>query len=181
MPLASTCSCSRSTRQAWSSQSPPRPSPVARDANDFLAEAVKRHPTRFAGLAALAIQAPDEGREGIRALRPPARLQRHEHQRPHARPLSRRSVLLADPCMRMRSVCRFTFTRRCRTSRWPTRSMAASRRPSAAFSPVPGWGWHIETAVHLLRMILGGVFDRHPKLQVVIGHMGEAIPFMLPG
>ena len=41
-----------------------------------------------------------------------------------------------------------------------------------------GWGWHIETAVHLLRMILGGVFDRHPKLQVVIGHMGEAIPFM---
>src|SRR5664280_2126378 len=42
-----------------------------------------------------------------------------------------------------------------------------------------GWGWHIETAVHLLRMILGGVFDRHPKLQVVIGHMGEAIPFML--
>jgi predicted TIM-barrel fold metal-dependent hydrolase len=43
-----------------------------------------------------------------------------------------------------------------------------------------GWGWHIETAIHLLRMILGGVFDRHPKLQVVIGHMGEAIPFMLP-
>ena len=43
-----------------------------------------------------------------------------------------------------------------------------------------GWGWHIETAVHLLRMILGGVFDRYPKLQVVIGHLGEGIPFMLP-
>ena len=43
-----------------------------------------------------------------------------------------------------------------------------------------GWGWHIETAIHVLRIILGGVFDRHPKLQVVIGHMGEAIPFMLP-
>ena len=43
-----------------------------------------------------------------------------------------------------------------------------------------GWGWHIETAVHVLRMILGGVFDRHPKLQVAIGHMGEALPFMLP-
>jgi len=42
------------------------------------------------------------------------------------------------------------------------------------------WGWHIETAVHLIRMILGGVFDRHPKLQVVIGHLGEGIPFMLP-
>ena len=33
-----------------------------------------------------------------------------------------------------------------------------------------GWGWHIETGVHLIRMILGGVFDRYPKLQVVIGH-----------
>ena len=43
-----------------------------------------------------------------------------------------------------------------------------------------GWGWHIETAVHLIRMILGGVFDKYPKLQVVIGHLGEGIPFMLP-
>jgi predicted TIM-barrel fold metal-dependent hydrolase len=43
-----------------------------------------------------------------------------------------------------------------------------------------GWGWHIETAVHLIRMILGGVFDRYPRLQVVIGHLGEGIPFMLP-
>ena len=42
-----------------------------------------------------------------------------------------------------------------------------------------GWGWHIETGVHVLRMILGGVFDRYPKLQVIIGHMGEAIPFMM--
>lgn len=42
-----------------------------------------------------------------------------------------------------------------------------------------GWGWHIETGVHVLRMILGGVFDRYPKLQVTIGHMGEALPFMM--
>ena len=43
-----------------------------------------------------------------------------------------------------------------------------------------GWGWHIETAIHVIRMILGGVFDAFPKLQVVVGHMGEALPFMLP-
>ena len=43
-----------------------------------------------------------------------------------------------------------------------------------------GWGWHIETAIHLVRMILGGVFDAYPKLQIVIGHLGEGIPFMLP-
>ena len=43
-----------------------------------------------------------------------------------------------------------------------------------------GWGWHINTATHVLRMILGGVFDRHPTLQIIIGHMGEATSFMLP-
>jgi predicted TIM-barrel fold metal-dependent hydrolase len=44
----------------------------------------------------------------------------------------------------------------------------------------PGWGWHIETATHVIRMMLGGVFDRYPKLQIVVGHMGEGLPFMLP-
>jgi uncharacterized protein len=43
----------------------------------------------------------------------------------------------------------------------------------------PGFGWHIETAVHVLRMVLGGVFDRFPKLQIVIGHMGEGLPFFM--
>ena len=33
------------------------------------------------------------------------------------------------------------------------------------------WGWHIETAIHVLRLIVGGVFDRFPKLQVVIGQL----------
>ena len=42
-----------------------------------------------------------------------------------------------------------------------------------------GWGWHIETAVHVIRLIVGGVFDQYPKLQIVIGHMGESLPFML--
>jgi len=41
------------------------------------------------------------------------------------------------------------------------------------------WGWHVETGLHALRLIVAGVFDRLPRLQVVIGHMGEAIPFML--
>jgi predicted TIM-barrel fold metal-dependent hydrolase len=42
------------------------------------------------------------------------------------------------------------------------------------------WGWHIETATHVLRLILSGAFDRFPALQLIIGHMGEALPFMLP-
>ncbi len=42
-----------------------------------------------------------------------------------------------------------------------------------------GWGWHNEAAIHALRLILAGVFDRLPTLQIIIGHMGEMIPFML--
>ena len=42
------------------------------------------------------------------------------------------------------------------------------------------WGWQSKPAVHLIRMVLGGVFDRYPKVPVVVGHLGEGIPFMLP-
>ena len=42
-----------------------------------------------------------------------------------------------------------------------------------------GWGWHSEVGIHALRLILAGVFDRLPTLQIIIGHMGEMIPFML--
>jgi predicted TIM-barrel fold metal-dependent hydrolase len=42
-----------------------------------------------------------------------------------------------------------------------------------------GWGWHVDTGLHTVRLILRGVFDRFPNLQVIIGHMGEAIPFMM--
>ncbi|MBU8830145.1 amidohydrolase family protein [Mycolicibacterium goodii] len=41
------------------------------------------------------------------------------------------------------------------------------------------WGWHAETGLHVLRMAASGVFDRHPALQIVVGHMGENLPFSL--
>jgi predicted TIM-barrel fold metal-dependent hydrolase len=41
------------------------------------------------------------------------------------------------------------------------------------------WGWHAETGLHVLRLAASGVFDRHPGLQVVVGHMGENLPFSL--
>lgn len=41
-----------------------------------------------------------------------------------------------------------------------------------------GYGWHIETGIHVLRLILGGVFDRYPDLQVIIGHLGESLPYL---
>jgi predicted TIM-barrel fold metal-dependent hydrolase len=43
----------------------------------------------------------------------------------------------------------------------------------------PTWGFAAETAVHALRLIGSGLFDRHPKLQVVLGHLGEGLPYFL--
>lgn len=42
-----------------------------------------------------------------------------------------------------------------------------------------GWGWHAECGLHVLRMVVGGVFERFPALQVIVGHMGENLPFSL--
>ncbi len=67
---------------------------------------------------------------------------------------------------------------------WPAEDMAprytgnftggASRSLSAS-----GWGWHNEVALHTLRLFASGIFDKCPKLKVIIGHFGEMIPFML--
>jgi predicted TIM-barrel fold metal-dependent hydrolase len=42
-----------------------------------------------------------------------------------------------------------------------------------------GWAWHTETGLHILRLFASGLFDRFPKLKIVIGHMGEMLPFQL--
>jgi 5-carboxyvanillate decarboxylase len=42
------------------------------------------------------------------------------------------------------------------------------------------YGFAVETGMHLLRIITSGVFDRFPRLRLVVGHLGEALPFWLP-
>jgi predicted TIM-barrel fold metal-dependent hydrolase len=41
------------------------------------------------------------------------------------------------------------------------------------------WGFTVETATHALRLILSGLFDEHPGLKIILGHLGEALPFLL--
>ena len=41
------------------------------------------------------------------------------------------------------------------------------------------WGWHSENALHFIRLFAAGVFDKFPKLKIIIGHMGEMLPFQL--
>jgi uncharacterized protein len=44
---------------------------------------------------------------------------------------------------------------------------------------IAGWGWHTEAGLHSLRLIVSGLFDRFPELQVITGHMGEGVPYAL--
>ena len=44
---------------------------------------------------------------------------------------------------------------------------------------IAGWGWHAETGLHILRLIVSGVLDRLPALRVIVGHMGEGLPYAL--
>lgn len=41
------------------------------------------------------------------------------------------------------------------------------------------WGWHYETALHVMRLAVSGTFDKFPRLKLIIGHMGEALPAVL--
>jgi predicted TIM-barrel fold metal-dependent hydrolase len=41
------------------------------------------------------------------------------------------------------------------------------------------WGWHCETGLHVLRMMIGKVFDRFPKLKIILGHLGENLPYSI--
>jgi predicted TIM-barrel fold metal-dependent hydrolase len=43
----------------------------------------------------------------------------------------------------------------------------------------PAWGYTVETATTAIRLVLSGVFERHPKLKIVLGHLGETLPFLM--
>jgi predicted TIM-barrel fold metal-dependent hydrolase len=52
-------------------------------------------------------------------------------------------------------------------------------KSSGTILSIAGWGWHSETALHVLRLIVSGTFDRYPALKLIIGHMGEMLPMMM--
>jgi uncharacterized protein len=153
---------------------------IARESNDFLAEIVKKNPKRFAGFAALPVAAPEQAADELdRRVRQQGfkgtLINGHSRGRylddKFFWPILERAEALNVPIYLHPTVPAKPVV----DALYGGFSPAVSGRFAAG-----GWGWHIETAVHLIRMILGGVFDRYPKLQVVIGHLGEGIPFMLP-
>jgi len=154
---------------------------LALDANDYLADAVQLHPTRFLGLATLPTAAPDTAANELERM-----VIEYDFKggviNGHVKgrylddeffwPIFERAEALnvpiyLHPTPPPQPVIKASYTGN------------YSRQVAAQFAAA-GWGWHIETAIHILRIILSGVFDRYPNLQMIIGHMGEALPFMLP-
>lgn len=150
---------------------------LARSANDQLAAALGEHPERFQGLVTLPTPDPDaaveeltrgmtqlglqgamlNGRTGERNIDHPAfsdlwsaaaELQAPVYIHPHVPPKAVRDIYYSGL--------------------------------GSTFDTVfgaQGYGWHVETGIQLLRLIYSGTFDRHPGLQVIVGHWGELVLF----
>jgi hypothetical protein len=153
--------------------------PLVRDANDQLAAAVRKHPDRLAAFAALALQDPKAAA---------AEFERCVCKLGFKGALvhgTTNGVFLDQP----------QFTPLFETAQ--TLDVPIYLHPTPASQPVqeayygglPGntgfflstaaWGWHAELGMHCLRLIVSGLFDRFPKLKIIIGHMGENLPFSI--
>src|SRR6266700_4198002 len=152
---------------------------LTQQANDQLAAAVAAHPDRFAGFATLPMTDPqaaaDELERAVSSLGlKGAMINGTTNGRflddPSFLPILERAVALNVPIYIHPEVPPAAV----REAYYSGLDPAVNFSLSAA-----GWGWHSEVGLHALRLILAGVFDRLPTLQIIIGHMGEMIPFML--
>jgi 2,3-dihydroxybenzoate decarboxylase len=158
---------------------PKRATGIARRANDFLAAEVGKRPQRFQGLAALAMQDPDEAtRELSRCVKELGF--RGALVNGFSQIRDRDSmVYLDDPRYR-------AFWAECEKLDVPFYLHPRNPLPSAAqiyeghpWLLGPTWAFGQETAVHALRLMASGLFDAHPRLQIILGHLGEGLPYSM--
>ncbi|MCB1005891.1 MAG: amidohydrolase [Acidimicrobiales bacterium] len=144
---------------------------VAREANDLVADAVRRHPDRFAAFAALACQDPDAA---------VAELERCVTQLSFVGALVNghtNGVYLDDDSL---------------LGVWEAAESLGvpiylhPAEPATPFAVCDGYplqaatfGWAFETGAHALRVVLGGIFERFPAATLIVGHMGENLPYSL--
>ncbi|HEV7610761.1 MAG TPA: amidohydrolase family protein [Steroidobacteraceae bacterium] len=145
---------------------------LARESNDILVEAIRKHPTRLAGLAAVAPQNPHgaaaelarvAGLPGIKGLI----INSH----------TRGEYLDAAKYWTIFEAAESLGLPLYLHPREPSPSMIAPFLEYGLY--FAGWGFAAEAGLHAMRLIMSGVFERFPKLQIILGHMGEAIPFWL--
>ena len=145
---------------------------LAATANDALAAAIKRHPTRFAGLGAIAPQAPDRAAREIERCMGDLKLNGiiiNSHTQgeylddPKFWPIFEAAVACDAPIYLHPA--------------FPAESMI---EPYTRYGMMGAlWGFGADTSLHVVRMIMGGVFDAFPKLKIVLGHLGEGLAFWL--
>lgn len=153
---------------------------LAREANDYLAEAIQCYPKRFAGFATLPTAAPDIAADelermvnehGFKGGNVDGHTQGRYLDDRFFWPILERAEALKVPLYIHPTMPPEPVIEAYYAGFSPEVTNALSRH---------AWGWHIETAIHVLRLIVSGTFDQFPGLHIVIGHMGEALPFMMP-
>jgi 2,3-dihydroxybenzoate decarboxylase len=143
----------------------------AKAANDFLAEIIGQHPGRFAGLAALPLQDPERAAEELRRAVRDLGLSGalvNDHSLGHRLDEDQYGVVWAE----LESLGVPLYIHPGAPQPWPV----LDGYPGLNGAP---FGWAATTGGHVMRLIYGGVFDRFPNATVIIGHMGEFLPFQL--
>jgi hypothetical protein len=153
---------------------------VTRDANDQLGAAVLRHPTRFAGFAALPSPAPEAAADelertvqvyGFKGGQISGHIRGRYLDDSFFWPILECAEALQVPL----------YLHPSPPPRAVIEAIYSGFTPQiTALLASGGFGWHVDTALHVLRLIISGAFDRYPGLQVIVGHQGETLPFMLP-
>ncbi len=152
---------------------------LARAFNDYAAEFIRKHPDRFAAFATLPMQDPDAAASELRRTVKDlgfvgamifGATEGKFLDHPMYDGLLAAAVDLDVPIY----VHPHLAPAAVREAYYSGLPGGSSRVLEAA-----GWGWHSETAIHILRMVLAGVLDKHPRLKLIIGHMGEMLPMML--
>ena len=144
----------------------------AQIANDQLADAIRRHPTRFVGMIAVAPQDPTaaakEIERGVSSLgMNSVIINSHTH-----------GEYLSDP--KFWDIFAAAQAHDVPIYLHPNslpKNMIQSFQECGLDGAIYGFG--VETGLHAMRIITAGVFDRFPKLKMIIGHMGEALPFWM--
>ena len=148
--------------------------PLAEDANDRLHEAVKRHPDRFAGFAALPTAAPDAAADELQRAVTKLGFKGamiHGHTR---------GSFLDDKKY-------WVIFERAEALGVPIYLHPTLPHPEvfrAYFMgyeelAIAGWGFAVDTSCHFLRLVFAGVFDAYPNLKIILGHLGECLPFAM--
>ena len=151
----------------------------AQATNDRLARAVLEHPTRFGGFAHLPMREPQAAAEELeRAIRELGFSGAMVNGLTEHRFLDDTRF---DPVLQTAARLEVPIYIHPNIPPKPVYDIYYAGLPGLT-GPLLGsgvFGWHSETAIHVFRLALSGTFERHPKLTIIVGHMGEMLPFML--